>query len=97
MDGNTEAGIELLQPTTLDERQAAAAQCTGALDIDLPTVVDDLEDSVSRAYGGWPDRLYVVGPDGAIVYQGGYGPFGFDPDDVREVLLDRYGPPAPRP
>ena len=38
------------------------------------------------AYAGWPDRLYVVGADGRIVYRGGPGPGGFRPQEVEEWL-----------
>lgn len=94
MKGNTEKGIDFAQPTTFAERQEVAGQCTGALDITIPMVVDDLVDTVGKAYGAWPDRLYVIAPDGTVAYQGGYGPFDFDPAEVREFLTDTYGPPV---
>ncbi len=37
-------------------------------------------------YAAWPERLYVVGTDGRIIYKGGMGPFYFDPDEVEEIL-----------
>ena len=45
-----------------------------------------MEDSVNQAYGGWPDRLYLVGVDGKIAYKGGRGPFGFEPDELEEAI-----------
>jgi hypothetical protein len=45
-----------------------------------------MDDSVSRAYGAWPDRLYVLGADGRVIYRGGPGPFGFLPDELAKVL-----------
>ena len=43
-------------------------------------VLDGADDPVASAYGGWPDRLYLIDRAGRIAYQGGEGPFGFDPD-----------------
>src|SRR5262249_43155093 len=45
-----------------------------------------------------PDRLYVIGRDGRVVYKGGRGPFGFSTGEMEQALilhlLDR---PAARP
>ncbi len=89
---NTGSGISISQPTTLTERQGAASQCGDAMDISFPVVVDDVDDAVATAYAAWPDRLYVVGADGRIAYQGGYGPFGFKPGEVRQWLEGHVGP-----
>jgi hypothetical protein len=48
----------------------------------MPMVVDGVDNAVASAYGGWPDRLYFVGRDGRIAFQGGEGPFGFKPDEL---------------
>ena len=53
----------------------------------VPTLVDDLDDAVARAYGGWPDRLYLIGSDRRIVFQGGEGPFGFKPDALEAAIV----------
>ena len=37
-------------------------------------------------YGGWPDRLYLIDGGGRIAYQGGEGPFGFDPDALEAAV-----------
>ena len=39
--------------------------------------------------GGWPDRLYLVGVDGKVVYKGGRGPFGFRPADL-STAIEKY-------
>lgn len=91
---NTAAGISIAQPTSLLDRHAVASSCGDALDLEIPMVVDDVDDSVATAYGAWPDRLYVVGADGTIAFQGGHGPFGFKPDEVRAWLVENV---APRP
>jgi hypothetical protein len=52
----------------------------------MPAVVDKLDDAVNQAYGGWPDRLYLVGKDGKIAYAGGQGPFLFKPDELEAAI-----------
>lgn len=37
----------------------------------MTDVLDELDNEVASRYGGWPDRLYLVGADGRIAYQGG--------------------------
>jgi len=44
----------------------------------MPALIDGVDDAVGVAYGGWPDRLYVIGKDGRVVYAGERGPGGFD-------------------
>jgi len=51
----------------------------------VPTLVDDLDDAVARAYGGWPDRLYLIGRDGRVAFQGDEGPFGFKPELLEQA------------
>lgn len=52
----------------------------------MPTVIDGVDNAVASAYGGWPDRLYLVGADMRIAYQGGEGPFGFKPDELERAI-----------
>jgi len=81
---NRRSGVAVHEPTTVDERLAVASSCAAKLHVDMPTVVDD--NAVASAYGGWPDRLYLVGADGRIAFQGGEGPFGFKPDELERAL-----------
>jgi len=77
-------------PTTFLERQEIAETCTKDLDIRIPTLIDELDDGVADAYDAMPDRLYIVGADGAVAFRGERGPFGFKPGlmetRLREVL-----------
>ena len=36
---------------------------------------------------GWPDRLYLIGRDGRVAFQGDQGPFGFRPEQLEEAIL----------
>jgi hypothetical protein len=91
MPDNKARGLHFEQPTSHAARIAAARCCVEDLSLPMPIAVDGLDDAVSRMYGAWPDRLYVIGPDGRIAYQGGVGPFGFKPEEVREFLRSEYG------
>ena len=88
------------EPVTLEERLALAQQCTTALSLArIPTLVDLLDDRVGAAYQAWPDRLYLVGADGRIVYAGGPGPAGFRPEElgaaIERILPGTRDEPAP--
>ncbi len=87
MLSNDRVGIAVVQPRTASQRSAVAVRCCTALKMTMPLVVDDVDDRVGHAYSGMPDRLYVVGRDGRIVYKAGRGPFGFNPAEMEQALL----------
>ena len=74
------------EPATGDERRAVASTCAANLKMSMPTVFDGIDNAVASAYGGWPDRLYLIGAGGRIAYQGGEGPFGFKPDELERAI-----------
>ena len=74
------------QSETAERRAENAAICVTALKLSVPTVIDREDNKVNAAYAGWPDRMYVVGTDGKVAYQGGPGPRGFKPAEVEEWL-----------
>lgn len=88
---NRDEGILINDPTSTDERVEVAAACAINLQIRIPVVVDEVADEIALAYGALPDRLYLVGQDGSIVYQGDPGPFGFDPNGLEEAIVDLVG------
>ena len=78
--------IALSDPTSLDERAAVAGACALHLHSRIPMLIDDVDDSVALAYGGWPDRLYLIGADGRVAFQGGRGPDGFVPAELASAI-----------
>ena len=52
----------------------------------MPMVIDGVDNAVASAYGGWPDRLYLIGREGAIAFQGGEGPFEFKPEALERAI-----------
>jgi len=87
MESNDKAGIRIAQPTTESERTAVAARCCQSLNMTMPLLVDRLDDHVGHLYSGMPDRLYLIGRDGRVVYKGGRGPFGFKPGELEQSLI----------
>lgn len=69
------------------ERAEVAHTCVDELDLPMPALIDGVDDKVGKAYGGWPDRLYVIGSDGKVVYAGAQGPRGFDPDAWEKAIV----------
>ena len=83
---NRSDDIKLNDPTSTDERTDVAESCALRLEIKMPVVVDEIDDAVARAYGALPDRLYLVGRGGNVVFQGDPGPFGFQPTALETAI-----------
>lgn len=62
------------------------------LALDLPALVDEMDDAVSEAWAAMPERLFVVGRDGRIAYKGDLGPLGFDPAGWERAIHTAIGP-----
>ena len=77
---------KIAQPKTDDERQGVARSCKSGLHLELPFVVDGIDNKVGGVYQAWPDRIYVVGKDGKVVYQGEKGQSNFKPDEAEASL-----------
>jgi len=78
---------EVEDPVTLQERLEMARFSSATLGLTMPAVVDRLDDAVSEAYHGWPERLYLIAPGGEVLFRCGQGPFGFDPDGLETAIL----------
>ncbi len=71
---------------TLGDRQHAATRCRSGLKLTMPCVVDSLDNRVDHLYAGWPERMFVIDPDGKIAYSGAQGPWGFKTDEVVQAV-----------
>lgn len=58
----------------------------------MPMLVDDMDDTVSKAYNADPDRLFVLHADGKIAFRGDKGPRGFDVAKMEEALAKILAP-----
>ena len=88
---NRRAGVRVADPTTDEHRAAVAETCAVRMRIQMPVLVDGIDNAVASAYGGWPDRLYLVGRDGRIAFQGDEGPFGFKPPELDAAIRIELG------
>ena len=86
MSSNQRDGVEFAQPRTLAGRQELAQRCAANLGLTMPLLVDGLDNAADRAYQAWPERLYVISLERRVAYQGGKGPYGFDPGDLERFL-----------
>ena len=73
-------------PQTFEERKTIAKACEVGLALKIPLIIDKMDDAVEKAYQGWPDRIYIIGKDGKVAYDGGRGPRGFRPKLAMPVL-----------
>jgi hypothetical protein len=80
VQANLEDDVIMATPTTMAEREAMAEVCMLKLALDMPMVVDDMEDSIDRAYNALPERLYVLNAEGKVVFKTVAGSHGFDPE-----------------
>ncbi len=87
--------VKIPQHTTLKGRTQAAAACGRTLKLRMPIAVDTIDNTVGRAYAGWPNRMVVVGADGRILFASSPSPRGTDAPRLRTWLqenLPREGP-----
>ena len=88
---NRRADVRVQDPTTDRQRADVAQTCVVRMRIGMPVLIDGIDNAVASAYGGWPDRLYLIGRDGRIAFQGGQGPFGFKPPDLENAIRAELG------
>jgi hypothetical protein len=85
------AATDVYDPKTIDERRGVAEQCSIALEFGIPTLVDDIDDSVNKAYAALPTRLYLIDEDGRVAYAAAKGPWGFKPAELKEAIEELLG------
>ena len=91
LDRNRRANVRVSDPASLEERAGNAETCALRMRLALPVLIDRLDNAVASAYGGWPDRLYLIGRDGRVAFQGDTGPFGFQADALEAAIEAELG------
>ena len=86
VEENEKNGILYSQHQSMDERVDVGSTCMLKLALEMPALVDEMDDNVSRAYAGVPERLYLIGRDGRVAYKGGMGPMFFQPTEWRDRM-----------
>ena len=85
---NARDGIFVVQPRSIHQRLAVANHMCSTMRLSLPAIVDAMDDLVSQSYNALPDRLYLIGRDGRIAYQGEHGPRGFRPAELEDAIQE---------
>jgi hypothetical protein len=83
---NLDEDVIFEQPTTEDERAEIAATCMLRYNFSFPMLLDGMDNDAEYKYQSWPDRLYIISPNGKIAYQGGMGPLYFDVDEFEQEM-----------
>jgi hypothetical protein len=86
MQSNVRDKVLFSSPKDEVERAHVAGACVRKLGIKFPALVDGLDNRVESAYTGWPDRLYLIGQGGRVLYKSKPGPFGFHPQDLDDAI-----------
>ena len=85
-------------PKTDEARAEVASACVRNLKIEIPALLDTVDNSTERAYTGWPDRLYVIDGEGRVAFKTKPGPFGFKTAPMEAALKEVLSPrPSPAP
>ncbi len=90
LDSNLEDEVVFETPFAFADRLAIAQGCVVDLGISFPALIDDMNNSVDKAYTSWPDRIYLVDRDGRIAHKSPPGPWGFETKELREALHEMF-------
>ena len=85
-ENNIQEGVLYRQHQSYDERESVARSCSIGLHIDLPVIIEEMDNAMDEAYGAAPERLYLVDVDGKVAYHGGAGPHFFDLDEWEQAI-----------
>ena len=88
---NRDEDILIEDPKTKEDRISAAKSCAINFEIEVPVVVDEMDNKVTSAYGALPDRLYLINQKGEIEFQGEPGPWGFEPKKLELAIENLVG------
>ena len=86
MEINEKENVVYNYPKDYDDRVSVAGACSTKLGIELPALVDTIDNKTEAAYTAWPDRLYLIDNNGKISFKSEAGPFGFKTDLLSKGL-----------
>ena len=87
-DSNIADGVLFRQHQSFEEREEVAQTCSLDLHLPLPVLIEEMDNAKDEAYGAAPERLYLIGADGRVAYQGGAGPHFFDLNEWAEAIKE---------
>ena len=87
-DSNIADGVLFRQHQSFEEREEVAQTCSLDLHLPLPVLIEEMDNAIDKAYCAAPERLYLIGADGRVAYQGGAGPHFFDLNEWAEAIKE---------
>lgn len=91
VEDNLKADIRIKEPVTDDERAEVAEICQIGMDLQMPMLIDSIDNDVEEKYIAIPMRLFLIARDGKIAYTGNEGPRGWDADSWEEAIKAQLG------
>ena len=85
-ESNITESLLFRQHQNYEEREGVAQTCSLNLHIDIPILIEEIDNSIDEAYGAAPERLYLIGANGKVAYQGGAGPHFFNLDEWQNAI-----------
>ena len=92
MQSNVRDNVLFRSPKDETERAYVAGACVRKLGIRFPAMIDGFDNQAESAFTGWPDRLYLIGKGGRVLYKSKPGPFGFHPKELAEAIKASVAP-----
>lgn len=86
VEANERESVLFQQHRSMAERIETGQACMLKTGCEIPALVDEMDDAVSRAYAAMPERLYLVDLEGRIAYKGGMGPMFFRPSEWEAAI-----------
>ncbi len=75
------------EPTTAEQRLALARRFRAEVPGAIPVLLDELDNRTSDAYGGAPNSMFVIAPDGTISHEFDWA----STRDAEQALTDLFG------
>ena len=88
MKENEQDAVLIAQHQSMEERVEVGHTCLLKLALEPPALVDEMDDAVAKVYAAMPERLYLIGKDGTVLYKGGMGPMFFRPPEWEQAIRD---------
>ena len=86
------------EPIIFEERISVAQRCAVGMDLGkMILVIDEMDNAVSLRWQAHPDRLYLIGKDGKVFYQGAKGPRGFSTKELEAAIQMTLEKPLEKP
>jgi hypothetical protein len=83
---NEQDAVLFHQHESMEERVEVGQACMIKLALEMPALVDEMDDAVAQDYAAMPERLYLIGRGGEVVYKGGMGPMFFRPAEWEQII-----------